>query len=108
MDTKPQSVVKTCRVCKTEKQIEQFLKGRNICSCCNNEQRRNKYSNDEELRKKLIGNADIALRLNQKTGFVTIEKNAEIVSVMTQKRNLNVMLEPEYIIVYFTEKNEVI
>ena len=57
MDTKPQSVVKTCRVCKTEKQIEQFLKGRNICSCCNNEQRRNKYSNDEELRKKLIGNA---------------------------------------------------
>jgi len=57
MDTKPQSVVKICRVCKTEKQIEQFLKGRNICSCCNNEQRRNKYRNDEELRRKLIDNA---------------------------------------------------
>jgi hypothetical protein len=56
-DTKLESVKKTCNNCKEVKNIINFYKDRAICIECNNFNRRQKYKNDEEHRKKLINKA---------------------------------------------------
>jgi len=53
--TKPQNVThKLCSVCDKTKKIDEFYKARLICIDCNNFERRKKYKNNEEHRKKLI------------------------------------------------------
>jgi len=53
-DTKP---INACISCEKDKNIDDFIKNRNICKACNNEQRRSKYQASDEHRKKLIENA---------------------------------------------------
>jgi hypothetical protein len=55
-DTKPESV-KTCIKCGITKDIKLCLKTHNVCNDCNNLKRREKYKNNEDLRKKLISKA---------------------------------------------------
>jgi len=53
--TKPINVAhKICSICNNCKSLEKFYKNRATCIDCNNFKRREKYSNDEEHRKKLI------------------------------------------------------
>jgi hypothetical protein len=57
-DTKPINVPhKICSNCKELKSSELFVKNRLICYNCNNYKRRQKYQENQELRKKLIKNA---------------------------------------------------
>jgi hypothetical protein len=57
-DTKPENVsYKICSNCKESKSSELFVKDRLICCSCNNYKRRQKYEENEELRKKLIKKA---------------------------------------------------
>jgi hypothetical protein len=54
-DTKPENVAyKICSLCKENKDIDDFYKNRSICKICNNNNRRLRYKNNEEHRKKLI------------------------------------------------------
>lgn len=48
------NMLKCCSTCGIEKNYEKFNKNKNKCKDCNNEMRRFKYNNDEELRKKII------------------------------------------------------
>jgi len=43
-----------CRQCNQTKMKSCFIQRRNMCKDCNNENRRGRYHNDEDLRKKLI------------------------------------------------------
>ena len=57
-DTKPENVAYIiCATCKENKPHDKFVKGRNICCNCNNANRRQKYKDNEEHRKKLIQKA---------------------------------------------------
>ena len=42
--------IKCCSKCGQEKNIDKFIKNRNICKECNNIKRRDKYNNDEQYR----------------------------------------------------------
>ena len=53
MVTKPNND-KCCSKCGIIKPIEKMVKGRNVCSDCSNINRRARYSENEELRKKAI------------------------------------------------------
>lgn len=56
--TKPENVTyKQCSVCKNTKETDKFYTTGLICRDCNNARRREKYTNDEVHRKKLITNA---------------------------------------------------
>lgn len=58
MTTKPENVTrKICSKCELEKSNDKFYERGYICRDCNNLQRRIKYNENEELRKKLIQNA---------------------------------------------------
>jgi hypothetical protein len=53
--TKPENVAcKVCSVCDNSKKIDEYYKSRAICIECINNERRKKYKNNEEHRKKLI------------------------------------------------------
>jgi hypothetical protein len=57
-DTKPEKVASIkCSKCLIEKTPTEFYKYGKICCDCNNKNRREKYKNNEELRKKLIKQA---------------------------------------------------
>ena len=45
---------KICSKCSETKIITEFINNRNICKNCNNFARRQKYKNNEKLRKKII------------------------------------------------------
>jgi len=105
---------KSCRVCNISKTVELFVKNRNICIDCNNKNRRDKYKNDEELRKRLFNNqksirarklfndkkngsknnwnlvkiikdAIFAKLYSQKMNFVRIEENAKNVKKVMEE-----------------------
>ena len=53
--TKPESVAyKQCSKCKETKELDHFYTSGITCRDCKNTQRREKYNNDDEHRKKLI------------------------------------------------------
>jgi hypothetical protein len=58
--TKPENVNKTCSVCSEIKSIKEFVTNDSKkCKDCNNNQRRQKYMQNEEHRKKLIERASV-------------------------------------------------
>lgn len=72
---------KCCSKCDETKQVEDFIKNRNICRSCNNSKRRLQYESDEKTRKKLIENAT---KFKQKKA---IERNKLNEQLKTQLEN---------------------